>query len=171
MQNQEITLHGNKLHLEGTQINPGDIAPDFEVVNADFNPISLYDFKKDSVCLISAVPSLDTEVCAIQTKKFNNALRESFSKDVKTCTISMDLPFAQKRFCESEEINHIPAFSDHIKREFSHKYGLLIKELGLIGRAVIIITRDNRVYYTETLKELSNEPNYDMALKKLKEII
>lgn len=171
MSTNEISLHGNALHLKGVQIKTDEVAPDFEVIDGDFNPIKLYDFKKDSVCFISAVPSLDTEICAISTKKFNQDLQDKFGDRIKKCTISMDLPFAQKRFCESEKINNIPVFSDHIKREFAAKYGLMIEELGLIGRAAIIITRDNTVKYIEIVKELSNEPNYEKVIKTLEETI
>lgn len=163
----EITLHGNKLHLEGKLLTKGDKIPDFEVTDKDFNKISFYEFKKDKICLISSVPSLDTPVCAIQTKKFNETLAEDFSDTIKTCTISMDLPFAQTRFCESEKIANIPVFSDHIKHDFSKKCGLFIQELGLTSRAVIIINKDNTIRYIDLVKELSNEPDYNTALKEL----
>lgn len=171
MSTQEISLHGNPLHLKGNQIKQDEIAPDFEVIDGDFNPIKLYDFKNDDICFISSVPSLDTEICAISTKKFNQDLQEKFGDKLKKCTISMDLPFAQKRFCESEKINNIPVFSDHIKRDFATKYGLMIEELGLTGRAAIVINRDNTVKYVEIVKELSNEPNYEKVIKTIEEII
>lgn len=167
MTNNEITLHGNTLHLAGKIIAQGDLIPNFEVTDKDFNKISFYEFKKDKICLISSVPSLDTPVCQIQTKKFNQTLKESYADKIKACTISMDLPFAQSRFCESEKISEMPVFSDHIKHDFAQKCGLFIEELGLTARAVIVVNTDNTVKYIELVKEVSNEPNYENVLAQL----
>lgn len=166
-----ITLHGKTLNLEGNTIKLNDKMPNFTVSDKDFNEVSFYKFKENSVCLISCVPSLDTDICALQTKKFNETLKTEFKDQIKACTISMDLPFAQNRFCDSGNINNIDMFSDHKYHSFADQCGLLIKELGLIARAVIIIDKENIVKYIEISEEVSNEPDYTKALNALKEEI
>ncbi|ASP46935.1 thiol peroxidase [Cognaticolwellia beringensis] len=158
---------GNKyVTLLGNQVNLGDEAPDFKVVTESFSPVTLSEFKHKSV-LISVVPSLDTGVCSIQTKRFNDEV-ENLPDDVVMLTISNDLPFAQKRFCKTEKVDNIRVLSDAVWRDFGHNYGLLIKDMGLLTRAIIIIDADGKIAYKELVANISQHPDYETALTKLK---
>jgi thiol peroxidase len=159
-----ITFKGNPLTLTGPEIKTGDTAPDFTVTGQDLKPVKLSDFKGQTVVL-SVVPSLDTPVCGTQTKKFN---QEAAALNAKVLTISLDLPFAQKRFCDAFKIQNVLVLSDYKDRDFSAKYGLLIKELGLLTRAVFVIGSNGKVSYAEIVKEVTQEPNYAGALQKVK---
>ncbi len=160
---------GNKfITLLGTQIETGDLAPNFKVVNDGFTPVNLSDFENKTI-LISAVPSLDTGVCSLQTKRFNEEV-ENLSDDIIILTISNDLPFAQKRFCKVEEIDKIKVLSDSVWRDFGHKYGLLIKDMGLLTRAIFVIDTQGRVAYKELVENISSHPDYEKALSTLKSL-
>jgi|TARA_R110000764_G_scaffold1852_6_gene8101 thiol peroxidase len=162
-----LVMAGNKyVTLLGNQINVGDQAPDFKVVTESFSPVTLSEFKPKSV-LISVVPSLDTGVCSIQTKRFNDEVA-NLPEDVVMLTISNDLPFAQKRFCKTEKVDNIRVLSDAVWRDFGHNYGLLIKDMGLLTRAIIIIDADGVVAYKELVANISQHPDYETALTKLK---
>ncbi len=164
-----LVMAGNKyVTLLGNQVNVGDEAPDFKVVNESFSPVTLTDFKHKSV-LISVVPSLDTGVCSIQTKRFNDEVA-NLPTDVVMLTISNDLPFAQKRFCKTEKVDSIKVLSDAVWRDFGQNYGLLIKDMGLLTRAIFIIDADGKVVYKELVENISQHPDYDTALTKLKSI-
>lgn len=126
----------------------------------------LSDFKGKTV-LISAVPSLDTGVCALQTKRFNSEVGH-FSDDVIMLTISTDLPFAQKRFCKVENVDKIKVLSDSVWRDFGEKYGLLIQDYGLLARAIFIIDAEGKLQYQELVPNITEHPNYDAALEALK---
>src|SRR3989338_2283671 len=128
-----ITFKGNPLTLVGPELKTGDSAPDFTACDSGLQPVKLSSFAGKTV-IISAVPSLDTPVCEIQTKKFN---QEAAALNAKVLTISVDLPFAQKRFCDTFKIQNVVVLSDYKDRDFAHQYGLYIQELGLISRAVI----------------------------------
>jgi thiol peroxidase len=158
-----VTMKGNPVTFLGPALNVGDVAPDFQVVDQAFQPVHLADFR-GRPCLISAVPSLDTGVCALQTKRFNDEILQ-LPEDVAVLTISMDLPFAQKRFCEAEHVDRIRILSDHVWREFGTRYGLLIKDMGLLARSVFVISRDGRISYIEIVPEIGQHPDYDAALK------
>ena len=160
----KVTFQGNPLTLEGTQVKVGDTAPDFTVVNNDLNPLKLSDTKGKRVFL--TVPSLDTPVCDTEVRRFNQEAAKV--GDVTIYTISMDLPFAQARWCGNAGIKNVITASDYKDREFSKNYGLYIKELGLVSRAVIVVDENNKVVYTEYLSEITNEPNYEAALKHVK---
>lgn len=167
IQTPNLVKAGNKsVVLLGTQINEGDVAPNFKVVNESFSPVSLTDFKNKLV-LISVVPSLDTGVCSLQTKRFNEEV-SSLPNEVAILTISNDLPFAQKRFCKSENIDKIKVLSDAVWREFGSNYGLLIKDMGLLTRAIFIIDEQGKVAYKELVANISQHPNYEIALSTLK---
>ncbi len=161
-----ITFKGNPLTLEGHGVQIGDIAPDFTVIDGELKPLRLSDFS-NTIVIISSVPSLDTPVCEIQTKKFNE---EAAKLNAKIITISMDLPFAQNRFCKSFNIGNIKIASDYKGHDFSSKYGLIIKELGLTARSVIIINKDNRVAYIQVVKEVTSEPNYEEVITEAKKL-
>ncbi len=157
-----VTMKGKPVTLLGPDLGVGATAPDFRVVDASFVPVRLSDFN-EKVVLISAVPSLDTPVCSLQTKHFNDDV-QSLPADVVVLTISMDLPFAQKRFCTAEKVDRVHVLSDHVWREFGERYGLLIKDMGLLARSVWVVGRDGKVLYREIVPEISHQPNYEAAL-------
>ena len=157
-----VTVHGRPVVLLGCDTKVGDAAPDFRVVDAQFQPVRLSSFK-GKPCLISAVPSLDTGVCALQTKRFNDEIRD-LPPGVIVMTISADLPFAQKRFCEAEKVDRILVLSDHVWHEFGLSYGVLIKDMGLLARSIFVVGRNGHVAYREIVDELTNHPDYDAAL-------
>ena len=157
-----VTLKGNPVTLLGPDIRVGDAAPDFRTVDADFQAVGLADFR-GKVCLLSAVPSLDTPVCSVQTKRFNEEAA-TLPDDVVIVTISMDLPFAQKRFCEAEKVDRIRVLSDHVWREFGLGYGVLIKDMGLLARSVFVVGKDGRLLYKQIVAEATEHPDYDAAL-------
>ncbi len=160
--NDLVTMHGKPVVLLGDQVSSGENAPDFMVVDKDFKPVALADFK-GKPCVISAVPSLDTPVCSLQTKRFNSEI-VNLPQNVVVMTISMDLPFAQKRFCDAEKVDRVLVLSDHVQREFGMRYGLLIKDMGLLARAVFALDGEGKIAYKQLVPELTNEPDYDAAL-------
>ncbi len=159
-----ITFKGNPLTLVGPELKIGDTAPDFTVTDNGLKPVKLSEFKGKTI-VISVVPSLDTPVCEIQTKKFNEA---ASALNAKILTISLDLPFAQKRFCEYLKIQNLTVLSDYKDRDFATKYGLLIKELGLLSRAVLVVAPSGKITHFELVKEVTQEPNYQAAIEKVK---
>ncbi|MCM8760939.1 MAG: thiol peroxidase [Candidatus Omnitrophica bacterium] len=161
-----ITLKGSPLTLEGPQIKVGQKAPDFRTLSHDLTEKSLNDFK-GKIKLIASVPSLDTPVCDTEIKRFNDEAAK-ISKDVAIIFVSMDLPFAQKRFCQEFDINKVKTLSDHRDASFGKNYGVLIKEMRLLARAIFIIGKDDIVKYVQLVKERSSPPNYDAALAALK---
>ena len=160
----KVTFQGNPLTLEGVQVKVGDNAPNFTVVNNDLNAVSLNDTKGKRIFL--TVPSLDTPVCDTEVRRFN----EEASKldNVTIYTVSMDLPFAQARWCGAAGIDNVVTVSDYKDKEFSKNYGAYINELGLSTRAVFVVDENNKVTYVEYLNEITEEPNYDKALEALK---
>lgn len=169
MERKETKMGGNDITLIGPKLSAGDSAPDFTVLDNDLIPKGLADFE-GKVKLISVVPSLDTGVCAVQTRKFNEAASD-FGEDVVILTISMDLPFAQKRWCGAEGIDRVITLSDHKLASFGEAYGVLIKELRLLNRAVFIVDKDNNVAYVEIVEENHDHPDYEAALGALKKVI
>ena len=157
-----VTMKGAPITLLGPDVEVGDAAPEFRVVDAGFQPVKLSDFK-GKACLISAVPSLDTGVCAAQTKRFNEEI-DTLPADAVVMTISEDLPFAQKRFCEAEKVDRIVVLSDHVWREFGLNYGVLIKDMGLLTRSIFVVDKAGRIAYKEIVPEVTNHPDYDTAL-------
>ena len=163
-----IKFKGNPLTLLGTELKVGDTAPDVEVLANDLSPVKLSGFR-GKVCVICTVPSLDTPVCDIQTKKFNEQAT-SLGDNVVVLTVSMDLPFAQARWCGSANVENVQTLSDHAKAEFGNGYGVLIKELRLLARTVFVVDKEGIIRYIEIVEELTNEPDYEAALKATKEI-
>jgi len=164
-----VTMQGRPVALLGKLAAIGRPAPDFQVVDAAFQPAKLSDFQ-GRVVLISAVPSLDTGVCSLQTKRFN-AEATNLPGELTILTISEDLPFAQKRFCEAEKIGRIKVLSDSVWREFGKEYGLLIEDLGLLARSVWIIDRQGVIAYRQIVPEITTEPDYEAALKAVREAL
>ena len=163
-----MTFEGNPLTLLGNQVKVGESAPDFEVLANDLSPVKLSGFR-GKVCVICSVPSLDTPVCNTQTRKFNEQAA-SLGDDVVILTISMDLPFAQQRWCGSANAEYVQTLSDHRKAEFGNAFGVLIKELRLLARAVFVVGADGIIRYIQVVDELTDEPDYEAALKAVKEI-
>ncbi len=167
--NDLVTFQGKPLTLLGTQPSTGSTAVDFTVICNDLSEKSLSDFK-GKVCIISAVPSLDTSVCDIQTRKFNEQA-VALGEDVAVLTISMDLPFAQARWCGTAGLDKAITLSDHRDASFATAYGLLIKELRLITRAVIVIDKEGVIKYQQIVPEMTDEPDYQAAVDTAKQLI
>ncbi len=161
-------MKGKPLTLLGNELKVDDPVPDCEVVGKDLEPVRLSSFG-GKVRIISSVPSLDTSVCDIMTRRFNEEA-VALGEDVVVLAISMDLPFAQKRWCGAAGIKNVQTLSDHRKAAFGAEYGVLIKELRLLARAVFVVDKDGVVRYIEIVDELTNEPNYEAALKAAKEV-
>ncbi|MGA8281006.1 MAG: thiol peroxidase, partial [Desulfobacterales bacterium] len=154
-----ITMRGNPLTLIGQEIKPGNPAPDFESLNNELKPVRLSSFR-GKVVVISAVPSLDTPVCDMETRRFNSEAAK-LSDDIVILTISMDLPFTQKRWCGAAGVDKVVTLSDHREAEFGNAYGVLIKELRLLARAVFVVDAEGVVRYVQLVKEVADEPDYD----------
>lgn len=161
-----ITFKGNPLTLIGAALKAGSEAPHFTLTANDLSDLRCEAYH-GKVLVISVVPSLDTPVCAMQTRTFNQRATQ-LSKDVIVLTVSMDLPFAQKRFCGAEGIERVVTASDYKHRTFGPTFGVLIKELGLLARAVFVLDRAGKVVHAEYVGEVTNEPNYDAALAAVK---
>ncbi|MEW6170161.1 MAG: thiol peroxidase [Candidatus Omnitrophota bacterium] len=166
---RNITFKGNPSSLVGRIIKINSSAPDFKASAQDLKEITLSNFK-EKIKIITSFPSLDTPVCDLQVKEFNKRAT-NLSRDVVIIGISKDLPFAQKRFCETFEIKNITVVSDYKTSSFGINYGLLIKELNILARCVIIIDKSDIIRYLEIVPELTHAPNYDEAIKKLEEVI
>ena len=164
--NDVITFKGNPATLLGTPVKVGDKAPEFRVVDKGLQPVTLAD-SKGKVRLITVVPSLDTGVCDTMTRKFNEAAGQ-LPDSVAVYTISVDLPFAQARWCGNAGIEKVQTLSDYQDRSFGLNYGLLIKELKLLARAVLVIDASDKITYMEIVKEVTTEPDYDAALAAVK---
>ncbi|MBE0358863.1 thiol peroxidase [Pseudoalteromonas aliena] len=162
----KVSAQGKPVTLLGKGVSVGDTAPNFKVVDGNFTPVTLDDYK-DQAILISVVPSLDTGICSLQTRHFNEKVAAQFPA-VAMLTISADLPFAQKRFCKTENIDKITALSDSVWRDFGQKYGLIIKDMGLLTRSVLILDRSHNIIYKQLVSSLSTEPEYNSVLEKLK---
>jgi thioredoxin-dependent peroxiredoxin len=164
-----ITFKGNPLTLVGRAVKEGDGAPDFRVLSGDLKEVWLSQFK-DKVKIITSFPSLDTPVCDMQVKEFNKRAI-SLSEEVVILGISNDLPFAQKRFCEDNDIRNVVVLSDYRYSSFGINYGLLIKELKLLARAVCILDRSDAIRYIQIVGELTAPPDYDRAVENLHQVI
>ncbi len=163
-----VTFKGLALTLLGPEIKVGQTAPDFKALANDLREVSLMDFK-GKIKLFSVVPSLDTPVCDLQTKRFNQEAG-GLSGDIVIITVSMDLPFAQKRFCDFNNIDKVKILSDHRDASFGLSYGVLIKELRLLSRSIFIVDKSDRVGYVQYVKELTEHPDYAKALLELSKI-
>jgi thiol peroxidase len=163
-----VMFKGKPVTLLGNEIKVGAPAKSFIVLANDLSEVTLGTFAGKTK-LISVVPSLDTPVCELQTKRFNEAATK-LASDIVVLTISMDLPFAQRRFCDSYKIDRVQVLSDHREASFGLAYGVLIKELRLLARSIFIVDKQDTVRYLEIVKEIASEPDYDKALASLKEI-
>lgn len=164
-----VTLKGNPVTLEGEGVKVGQKAPDFTVLANDFSPRKLSDFNGKPV-IVSVVPSLDTPICDIQTKRFNEEAGKLGDK-VAVLTISMDLPVAQKRWCGANNATNVITLSDFKDRSFAQAFGLRIKENGLLARALYVIDKDGVIQYEQIVPEAAQEPDYDAALAAAKKLV
>ncbi len=167
-----VTFKGNPLTLVGEAVKVGQMAPDFTLhrfADGAMQKLTLADLK-GKPSFISVVPSLDTPVCQIQTKKFNQELA-ALGERVNAVTVSLDLPFAMNRFCGAEGITNLKTASDYQDRSFGRNWGMLIDELKILARGVFVLDKDGKVTYAELVKEVASEPNYDAALKALKSLL
>jgi thioredoxin-dependent peroxiredoxin len=154
------TLKGNPLTLVGPELKTGDSAPDFSLTDNGLKPVTLKD--TTGVRIISVVPSLDTPVCDAQTKRFNEEAAKLPGVDI--ITVSMDLPFAQKRWCGAFGVDRVKMLSDHKDGSFGSNYGTLIKELRIESRAIFVLDQKNTIRHAEYVKEVADHPNYEAAL-------
>lgn len=160
-----VTFKGNPITLLGPDIKPGQQAPNFTALDTGLQPVSLGD-AKGKVVILSAVPSLDTPVCDTETRRFNEEA-SGLGEGIEVWTISMDLPFAQKRWCAGAGVDRVKALSDFRERSFGQNYGVFIKDgplAGIHARAVFVVGKDGTVKHVEYVDEIAKEPNYDAAL-------
>jgi len=167
--NDVITFQGNPLTLLGTELKVGDTAPDVTVLANDLSPVKLSSYK-GKVCVISIVPSLDTPVCDMQTRKFNQEAG-SLDDNVAILTMSMDLPFAQARWCGAAGVDKVVTLSDHRDAGFGKAFGVLIKELRLLARAVFVVDKEGTIRYIQLVKEVTEEPDYNAVLEAVKKLV
>jgi thiol peroxidase len=160
-----ITFKGNPVTLLGNEVKVGDHAPNFTVLANDLSEVTLEN-TKGQVRLISVVPSLDTGVCDAQTRRFNQ--EASNLDNVKILTVSVDLPFAQKRWCGAAGIENVQTLSDHRDLSFGEAYGVAIQELRLLARAVFVVDSNDTVTYVEYVSEATNHPDYEAAIEAAK---
>jgi len=158
----KITMKGNPLTLMGQELKVGDMAPDVVLANNDLAPVSLSSYQ-GKVCIISSVPSLDTPVCDMETRRFNEEAG-ALGDDVAIITVSMDLPFAQKRWCGAAGVDKVITLSDYGDMSFGNAYGVLIKELKLLARSIFVLDREGVIQYIQLVNEVAEEPNYQEIL-------
>ena len=162
-----VTFQGNPLTLTSSLPKVGDSAPDFEVLSNDLSPVKLSGFQ-GKTCVLCSVPSLDTPVCDTEMRTFNEHAT-SLGDDVVMLAISMDLPFAQQRWCGAAGVENVQTLSDHRDAEFGTAFGVLINELRLLARAVFVVDKKGIIRYIEIVEELTNEPDYEAALQAVKD--
>lgn len=164
-----ITFKGNPMTLVGPALNVGDKAPDFTAVDTGLAPVSLADFS-GKIKIISAVPSLDTPVCDTETRRFNQEAA-ALPDNTVLLTVSMDLPFAQKRWCGAAGIERVKTISDYRHRAFGLAYGVLIKELMLLSRVIFVIDSTDTIRYIQIVPEVTSEPDYAAVLAAAKALL
>ena len=157
-----VKMRGNPVTLVGPKLEPGQPAPDFRVVANDLSPVTLKD-TRGAVRIFASVPSLDTSVCDLEGRRFNE--EASRLDGVNVYVISMDLPFAQRRWCGAAGIERVKTLSDHREASFGTAYGVLIKDLRLLARAVFVVDRNDRITYVEYVPEVTEHPKYEAALE------
>ena len=161
-----VTFKGKPVTLLGPEIRVGDKAPDFTVVDTSLSPVGLGDFR-GKVKVISAVPSLDTPVCDVETRRFNQEAA-NLGGNVVVLTISLDLPFAQKRWCAAAGVDRVKVLSDYQDRSFASGYGVLIRELKLLSRSIFVVDGKDVVRYVQHVPEIGQEPDYAAVLSAVK---
>jgi thiol peroxidase len=164
-----VTFEGNALTLIGSEVELGDEGPDFSGLARDLSEVQLSDFR-GKVVLIASVPSLDTRVCDTEARRFNEEAVQ-LGEDVRVLVISMDLPFAQKRWCAAAGIENLQTLSDHRDASFGRSYGVLIRDLRLLARSIWVVDRGGKIRYVELVNELTDHPDYDAALAVVREVV
>lgn len=167
--NENVTFKGGRVTVLGEPVVEGELLPKFRLSGVDLADVTNDTFK-GKVLIISVVPSLDTPVCSIQTKRFNQEAA-NLGSNVEILTVSLDLPFAQKRWCGAEGVTKVRTASDYKHRTFGEGFGTYIKELGLLTRAVFVADKDGRVRYVEYVSEVTNEPDYTAVLEAVKKLV
>ena len=165
----KITFQGNPLTLTGHQVSVGDKVPDVELLANDLSPVKLSGYQ-GKTCVILTVPSLDTPVCDIETRKFNEKAAALGDK-VAILAVSMDLPFAQARWCGAAGVKGVQTLSDHRSAELGKSFGVLIDGLRLLARSVFVVDKKGIIRYIEVVGELTNEPDYKAAIKAVKDLV
>jgi thioredoxin-dependent peroxiredoxin len=163
-----VTLKGNPMTVVGPELKPGDKAPDFSVVDTTLKPVTLAD-TGSKVRIFSVVPSLDTPVCDAQTKRFNTEASKLNNVDI--LAVSMDLPFAQRRWCDAFAVDSVRMLSDHKDGSFGSHWGTLLKDLRIESRAIFVVGKDNTIRYVEYVKEVTDHPNYEAALAAVRDAV
>jgi thiol peroxidase len=164
-----VASGGKPLTLVGSPVKVGDKAPDFVVIDNDMQPVTFSSFD-GKVRIVAAVPSLDTSVCDMETRRFNVEAGK-LSPDIAILTVSMDLPFAQKRWCGAAGVTHVTTLSDHRDAAFGQAYGVLVKELRLLARSIFVVDRAGVIRYVEIVDDLTHEPKYEAALEAAKRLL
>lgn len=165
-----VTMKGNPITLTGSEVNVGQKAPDAKLVANDLSIVKLSSLSRGKVCIITAVPSLDTPVCDLETRRFN-VEAGNLGDAVVVLAISMDLPFAQTRWCGAAGVKNVQTLSDHRDAAFGKAYGVLIKDLRLLARAVFVVDKQGVIQYVELVKEVASEPDYVAALNAAKKLL
>ena len=163
-----VSMRGNPLTLVGNEVKVGDEAPDFVVLANDLSPVSFSSFR-GKVCVLSSIPSLDTPICNATTRRLDREA-ERLGTGVAILTISMDLPFAQRRWSDAAHMNRVQTLSDHRDASFGTSYGLLIKELRLLARALLLVDGDGVIRYIQLVREVNDEPHFEPVLSALSEL-
>ena len=163
-----ITMKGNPLTLVGNEVKVGQAAPDFVALDNGLSPVKLSSFR-GKTCILVSVPSLDTPVCDMESRRFNEEAGRLGSR-VAILIISMDLPFAQKRWCGAAGVSNVQTLSDHRDASFGNAFGVLIKELRLLARAVFVADKQGILRYSQLVKEVTKEPDYQEVLDALKKL-
>jgi thiol peroxidase len=163
-----VTVGGKPVTLVGRELREGDVAPNVTVLGNDMEEVQLSSYR-GKVCVISSVGSLDTPTCDVETRRFN-AEAGKLGDDVIILTVSMDLPFAQKRWCGAAGIDKVITFSDHRDAAFGNSYGVLVKESRLLARTIFVVDREGIVRYVQLVRELADEPDYDAVIAAVKKL-
>ena len=167
---RKVTLRGNPFSLAGSEVKVGQDAPDFTALDNNLQPVRLSDAKGKKVVILSSVPSVDTPVCDTETRRFNKEA-SALGEGIEVWTISMDLPFAQKRWCGAAGVDRVKTLSDFRERAFGQNYGVVLQDgplAGIEARAVFVVGKDGKVKHVEYVSEIANEPNYEAALNAAK---
>jgi thiol peroxidase len=169
MSERTFVVKDKHYNLPGDEIKIGDKAPDFTAVLQDFSTKKFSDYK-GKVCIIVSLPSLDTSVCDRETKRFNDEAA-NLSEDISILTISMDFPYAQRRWCGAMDNLQVDVLSDHRDAEFGKKYGVLVEDLRILARAVFVVDKEGIIRYTELVQVIGNEPDYEKVLEAAKQLV
>ena len=169
MSNQNITLKGNKVTVSGREVCVGDGVPDFKLTGNDMGDVDINSFQ-GKVLVVASIPSVDTPVCAVETKRFNEEL-SNLSDDVAVLTVSRDLPFALSRWCGAEGVDRVVTASDFKYRTFGEAFGVELPDIGILARAVFVVDKEGKVQHGEYVSEVGEEPNYEAALNKVRELL